>query len=64
MTPHQLQNFLDGSQAVRIYQGGPWTVTEGWDDCAAQEFVDAQNKWIDQWHQKSVKGYLGVGEPA
>ena len=41
-----------------------WTVRDGWEDCDAERFVEAQNKWIENWHQKSVKGYLGVGEAA
>ena len=64
MTPHQTQNHLDRSVSVRRYQGGWWTVRDGWEDCDASRFVEAQNKWIENWHQKSVKGYLGRGEAA
>ena len=64
MTTNEQMTHLDGSVSVRIYCGGWWTVRKGWEDCDAERFVEAQNKWIEPWHQKSVKGYLGVGEAA
>ena len=55
MTPHATQSHLDGSVSIRRYQGGWWTVREGWEDCDAERFCDVQNNWIEPWHQKSVK---------
>ena len=64
MTPHQTQIHMGRSVAVRRYQGGWWTVREGWNGCAAERFCEIQNKWIEPWHQESVKKWVGKGEAA
>ena len=64
MTTHQTQNHRDRSVSVRRYRGGWWTVREGWEDCDAERFVEAQNRHIRDFHQPAVRGYLGKGEAA
>ena len=64
MTPHQQITHLDGSVSVRIYQGGWWTVRKGIGTCDASKFCADQNKWIERWHQSSVRDYVGMGEAA
>ena len=71
MTPHERINHHDGSVSVRAYAGGRWTVRHGPTngqgdifDCTASRFVEAQNRHIRDFHQPSVRGYLGKGEAA
>ena len=66
MTPHQTQNFLDGSTAVRIYPGGRWKVhaMNGHAyECDAQQFCDDQNRFIRTFHRESVAKVRREGRP-
>ena len=71
MTPHGFIRFHDGSIAVRLYQGGRWRTrcgpTNGSGnifDCDASRFMDDQNRHVRDFHQESVKKYVGKGEAA
>lgn len=68
MTPHMSQAFSDGSVAIKIYPGGRWKVGKmnghGY-DCDAQQFAERQNEMaVRDFHQKSVREYMGPGEAA
>ena len=74
MTPHQTQTFLDGSEAIKIYPGGRWKVMRGasngshdceasYYDCQAAVFVEAQNKFIGDFHRESVTKVRRGGRP-
>ena len=72
MTPHQTQIHLDGSVSIRIFAGGRWKVLSGPAngtgdvfDCDASRFCDRQNYMaVRDFHQKSVREYMGKGEAA
>ena len=71
MTPHQTQAHLDGSVSIRIFAGGRWKVLSGPAngtgdvfDCDASRFCDEQNRFVRDFHQPSIRGYLGRGEAA
>ena len=71
MTPHGFIRFPDQSIAVRLYRGGRWTTGRGPTDgggnvfdCDASRFVDDQNRHVRDFHQESVKKYVGKGEAA
>ena len=63
MTPHQTMHFLD-STAERDVPGGPWSVTEGGIDSEAGRFVEAQNRFIGDFHEAAVRAVRGRGEAA
>ena len=64
MTPHQQQTHDDGSISVRRYRGGCWSIAKWWEGCDAENFVELQNRYIENWHQESVRNYVGRGEAA
>ena len=71
MTPHATQSHLDGSVSISILAGGRWKVLSGPAngtgdvfDCDASRFMDEQNRHVRDFHQESVKKYVGKGEAA